>query len=171
MNNPYQAPKSNLETVLPEQGTCPRFVFQVGEDEIVCEASLATGRERIYLNGELLFSKLNWRRKGVHNVHLNGEDYQVIVKSDSLVKPIRSCRLEKDGVVLQQYRSVSKPKQMYIVVALLLIFVEALFAELLADLLGVPSWGAGVSMLIFCIVLFAGMYMAHSKGSFQVFEG
>lgn len=60
MNNPYQTPQSNLETVQPSKGTTPRFIFQIGEDEIIAECNLTTGHERIYLNEELLFSKLNW---------------------------------------------------------------------------------------------------------------
>lgn len=170
MNNPYQAPKANLETVQPHAGTHPRFTFDVDGNEIVGEFSLATGRERIYLNGELLFSRINFRRRGEHTLHINGEDYQVVIMADSLVKPIRTCTLEKDGVVLKKYRSVSKPKQVYFYVALLIIFIETAFSDFLAVELDLPHWGIIPSMVFFLVVFITGMYLSHKNGSYQVFE-
>lgn len=170
MNNPYQAPKANLETVQPQEGTHPRFTFDVDGNEIVGEFSLATGRERIYLNGELLFSKINFRRRGEHTLHINGEDYQVVIMADSLVKPIRTCTLEKDGMVLKKYRSVSKPKQVYFYIALLIIIIETVFSDFVAYKFDLPHWSPTVSMLFFFVVFITGMYLSHKNGSYQVFE-
>ena len=170
MNNPYQTPKANLETTQPLEGASPRFTFQIGEDEVVCELGLSTGWEKVYLNGEQLFSKMNWRRKGVHTLHLNGEDYQVVVMADSLIKPVRSCWLEKDGVVIKKYRSVSKPKQIYFAVAVLLIFVEMIFVDYLAIMWDLPTWGATGSIAFLVLVLGLGMHFSQKHGSVVITE-
>lgn len=170
MNNPYETPKANLETNQSHESASPRFTFQLGEDEIVCELSLSTGWEKIYLNGELLFSKMNWRRKGVHTLHLNGEDYQVVVMADSLIKPIRSCWLEKDGVIIQKYRSVSKPKQIFFGLAVLLIVVEMILVDYLAIMWDIPTWGATGSIAFLLFALGLGMYFSEKYGSFVVTE-
>lgn len=170
MDNPYQVPKAKLETTQSLEGASPRFTFLVGGDEIVCELSLSIGSEKIYLNGEQLFSKINLRRKGVHTLHLNGEDYQVVITSDNLMKPVRSCWLEKDGVVLQKYRSVSKPKNSYFVVAVLLIVVETIYVDYLAVMQDLPTWGATGSILFFLVVLGLGMHFSQKHGSVVVTE-
>ena len=170
MNNPYQAPKANLETAKLNEGTHPRFNFDVDGNKIVADFSLATGMERIYLNGDSLFSKINFRRRGEHTLHINDEDYQVVIMADSLVKPIRTCTLEKDGVVLKKYRSVSKPKQVYFYIALLIAFIETAFSELVAYELGLPHWGTIASMVFFMVVFITGMYLSHKHGSHEIFE-
>jgi hypothetical protein len=170
MDNPYQIPKANLETTQPLEGASPRFTFKVGEDEIVCVLGLSMGREKIYLNGEQLFSKINFRRKGVHTLHLNGEDYQLVIMSDSLMKPVRSCWLEKDGVVLQKYHSVSKPRNSYFAVAVLLIVVETIYIDYLAIMRDLPTWGATGSILFFLVVLGLGMHFSQKHGSVVITE-
>jgi hypothetical protein len=170
MYDPYQIPKANLETTQPLEGTSPRFIFQVGEDEIICELGLTTGREKIYLNGEQLFSKMNWRRKGVHTLHLNGEDYQVVNMSNSLIKPIRCCWLEKDGVIVKKYSSVSKPKNSYFVVAALLIVAEMIHVDFLAIIWNLPTWGATGSILFCLIVLALGIHFSQKHGSVVITE-
>ena len=167
MNNPYQAPKANLETTQPLESASPRFSFQLGENEIICELGLSTGWEKIYLNGEPLFSKMNWRRRGVHTLHLNGEDYQVVVMADSLIKPVRSCWLEKDGVILQKYRCVSKPRQSYFAAAVLLIVVEMIVVDYLAIMWNLPTWGATGSIIFLLVVLGLGIRPSLSTTSFR----
>ena len=173
MNNPYQAPKSNLESAeLTEstQGTAPQFKFQIDDNEIVGELSLISGWERVYVNDEQLFSKLNWRRKGVHNLHFDDEDYQLVFMADSIFKPIRSCTLEKDGVVLKKYRSESKPKQIYMWLGLVLVFIEAVISGVLIDELGLPSWWEWVSLLMTFGILILGIHYGHKFGGVKVTE-
>jgi hypothetical protein len=173
MNNPYQTPKSNLkpaELAESTQGTTPQFKFQIGDNEIVGELSLISGWERVYVNGEQLFSKLNWRRKGVHNLHFDDEDYQLVFMADSIFKPIRSCALEKDGVVLKQYRSESKPKLIYMWLGLALVFIEAVVSGIVIDEFGLAGWWEWVSILITFSILIAGINYGHKYGSVMVTE-
>ena len=170
MNNPYQAPKSNLEIRESSKGTSPQFKFQIGDNEIIGEIHLITGRERVYVNGEPLFSKFNLRRKGVHNLHFDGEDYQLVFMADSLMKPLRSCTLEKEGVVLKKYTSESKPKLIYMGLGLILVFIEAVISGVLIAELGLPSWWEWVSLLITFGILILGIHYGHKFGSVKVTE-
>ena len=172
-NNPYQAPKSNLKTeesVASSKGTNPRFKFQIGENEIVGELYLMIGLERIYVNREVLFSKLNWRLKGVHPLHFDGEDYQLVFTTDNFITPCRNCTLEKRGVPLKRYRSESKPKMMYYGLTLLVIFAEMALSSILAAEFFLPEWWSYFSIFLTMIIMIVGISYGHKKGSVEITE-
>lgn len=71
--------------------------FDVGDHVIRVEASYLSGRERVYVDDQLISQKLTWRMQSEHSFELDGQAIVVRIKVESLGKGPVSVTLLVDG--------------------------------------------------------------------------
>lgn len=74
--------------------------FDVGEHVISVEASYLTGKERVYVDDELVSEKLTWRFQSEHQFQLDGKDVIVRLKVASMLTGPVAITLIVNGEVV-----------------------------------------------------------------------
>lgn len=168
MVDPYQSPKSTVET--PQQGADAEFRFAVDGHEIVARGGLASGLERIYLDGELVSRKRSFARLSRHDLTIGERAYVVAfaVKNPFGNKII--CELQHDGEILRRLRCEIKARQSVLLVSIL-ILVAVSFGLGWAK----ASWGLSDALDVFvytlmAVTFFAATALAVKKGEKLVTE-
>lgn len=77
------------------------FHFEDGENDITVNASAISGRERIYVNDELVSDKVRWKLKSHHDIDYQGVPYQVRFKVTDILGGKLECAVSKGGTEIE----------------------------------------------------------------------
>ena len=82
------------------------FIHQDGENTIQIWGSNLNGKEKVYLNNDLVSEQRSIKLNNSHEFKDNtGQHYEVCFKTESLVKGTLKCTLLKEKVVLKTFKT------------------------------------------------------------------
>ncbi|MBW4622178.1 MAG: hypothetical protein KME17_22845 [Cyanosarcina radialis HA8281-LM2] len=84
------------------------FIFRDGEREIAAHGSTITGRERIFVNGELISEKRSLSKRSEHQFTVNENIYKVIFVVPQILQGKMECSLIKDGKCIRAFKTSPK---------------------------------------------------------------
>jgi len=130
------------------------YYFEDEENDITVNASAWSGKERVFINDELVSSKRRLTRQSSHAFHYHGVPYEVQFRLTSFLAGEHECRIIKAGEEIGRKRiafysgSASDVARKITQFFLMGIFAGAgtvMLAGLLADDIDTVDFGAGVA--------------------------
>ncbi len=85
------------------------FKFNVEGHEVHGWGSAKSGKEKVYLDGNLISSKWGLTKKSVHQFEVNNVSYEMEFNVVSLLTGELHCILIKNGVHLETQKQIPKP--------------------------------------------------------------
>ena len=131
------------------------FIHNDGTNIIQVWGSNLNGKEKVYLNNELVSEQRSVKMQSSHNFKDNGgQNYQVRFKTESLLKGSLECTIEKEGTVLKIYKTkYIKGKNFTLKRFLILIVASAIFGFTMANY-KLPDFSFIIFLLIVLIIHF-----------------
>lgn len=143
------------------------FIHNDGVNNIQVWGSNLSGKEKVFLNDELVSEQRSVKMKNGHNFKdKNGQNYEVKFEMESLLKGSLVCRLKKDDTLLRTFRTKYVPGKNFTLKRLLIfVAVSAIFGVLksvydLSDLI----FG------LFLLVVLTIHFITRDKGGISIEE-
>jgi hypothetical protein len=118
------------------------FIFHDGDRQIAVNASAISGRERVFVNNELVADKRSLGMTSEHQFFFDEITYQVIFKVTNLLTAKLECSLIKDDISIGQFKTSLTNN-----FSLKLFFI-ALSLGFLVGYLNLPLWPFAIAGVI-----------------------
>ncbi|WP_462146807.1 hypothetical protein [Pseudoalteromonas gelatinilytica] len=95
-----------------------KFYFQDGDNQIACFGHIMSGKEKIYVNDELVSEKRSFGFKSNHDFNYQGNAYAVKFEMQNILTGKVECSFYKAGKLVKQSTQTSltdNPKQVALV--------------------------------------------------------
>lgn len=94
-------PQNTKDIILKGQAV---FEFNVGDHSLVATGTMATGKEEIYLDGELVSEKRTQKKSSFHLVEIEGKGYEIKFLMSSYFLGKLKCQLWSGDILIKSYR-------------------------------------------------------------------
>jgi hypothetical protein len=131
------------------------FIYNDGMNAIQVWGSNLNGKEKIYLNNELVSEQRSVKMQSSHNFKDNdGQHYEVKFKTESLLKGALECTIKKEDTVLKVFKTrYIKGKNFTLKRFLILILASAIFGFTIATY-KLPDFTLIIFLLLVLIIHF-----------------
>ena len=106
------------------------FIFQEEGHTIKVWVSSFSGKEKVYLNNELVSDKRSVGLKSEHDFMIDGVNYSVHFEVKNLIKGKLLCSLVKNKIIIKKLQSKSRKTTFNIYFTLIIIFIFIAYAVL-----------------------------------------
>ena len=73
------------------------FFFEIDGHQVTVHNSAISGRERIWVDDELVASGITWRKTSRRTIEIDGRPVEVVLSLPSLLKARMTCELRHNG--------------------------------------------------------------------------
>jgi hypothetical protein len=143
------------------------FIHHDGINIIQIWGSNLNGKEKVFLNNELVSEQRSIKMQNIHNfTDKNGKNYEVIFETESLMKGCLKCILKRDDHILRTFKTeYKKGKNLTLKRFSIIILVSAIFGVLqgiyaLSDL----------TFKLFLAALLIISFVTRNKGEIKIKE-
>lgn len=128
------------------------FEFIIDDTQIVATGNDLTGKEQIYVSGDLVSEKRSFKKTSSHEIEINGENYIIKFDVESFLKGNIYCSIIKNDIIHRKFIASYKNqckfelKNKSSVITILVGFI--------IGILGSPSDLSFYGAIILCIIIF-----------------
>jgi hypothetical protein len=143
------------------------FIYQDGGNLIQIWGSNATGKEKVYLNNELVSERTSIKMRSEHQfTDQQGQNYEVKFEMESLLKGRLKCVIKRDETILRTFRvDYGKGKNFSLTQFLLLILGSAI----IGFLIGTFDF-SNLTLSLFIAILLFFCFATRKKGEIEIVE-
>ncbi len=104
MEHTMDSGKQNKQPATPTLRKGYRFYFTDNDDSIVAYGSALSGKEIVYLNGQVVSEIRSIRRSSEHHFSQNGINYRLRFTMTDLIRGTLECELYRDDELVSRQR-------------------------------------------------------------------
>lgn len=143
------------------------FIYKDGQNVIQIWGSNLNGKEKVFLNNELVSEQRSMKMQSSHNFKdKNGQNYEVMFHTQSLLKGSLECIIKKEDVVLKIFKTkYIRGKNFTLKRFVILILASAIYVFLMAEY-NLPNF----TFFIFLILVLIIHFKTRDKGEILIEE-
>lgn len=141
------------------------FIHTDDTNTIQVWGSCINGKEKVYINDELVSEQSSMKMKSAHNFKdKNGQSYEVQFITESILKGGLECLIKKDNIILKSYKAKYVRGKLFSFKKFLIIILASAIFGVASSLYDLPNF----YFILFLVIVLVVQFITRDRGKFVI---